>query len=80
MAHHELKIETPFFDAVVSGEKTFEIRFNDDRGFQKGDTVLLKEYHPALYRNGEQLIRITYVTSFKQKEGWVVFGFKLEGE
>ena len=39
---HELKIERPYFLAVKSGEKTFEIR-NNDRGYQKGDKVILRE-------------------------------------
>lgn len=35
---HEIKIEEQFADAVLSGEKTFEIRYND-RGYNKGDVV-----------------------------------------
>ena len=42
MKTHELKILKPFFESVESGEKTFEIRKND-RGFQKGDRVILQE-------------------------------------
>lgn len=41
--HHELKIEPPYFQAVIDGRKTFEIRKND-RGYNAGDTVLLREY------------------------------------
>lgn len=37
---HELKTWAPYYDAAVSGEKTFEVR-RDDRGFQRGDTVTL---------------------------------------
>ena len=32
---HELKTLPKYFDAIVVGEKTFEVR-RDDRGFQKG--------------------------------------------
>lgn len=35
---HRLKLSVHFADAVLSGEKSFEIRKND-RGFQKGDMV-----------------------------------------
>lgn len=44
---HELKIWPQFYQAVADGSKTFEIRKND-RGFQKGDIVFLKEYDPEL--------------------------------
>lgn len=40
MAHHTLKTWPTYFDAVVNGEKLFEVRRND-RFFQRGDTVTL---------------------------------------
>jgi Domain of unknown function (DUF3850) len=45
---HELRTVQPYFDAVASGAKTFEVR-RDDRpgGFQVGDVLWLREYHPA---------------------------------
>lgn len=84
---HELKISPPYFEAVQSGEKTFEIR-QDDRGFQKGDVVVLREWKeiitPGYFNDGYtgfQVMReITYVTSFQQKPGWVVFGMKEVGK
>lgn len=42
-ALHELKVEPPFFDRLLDGTKTFEVR-KDDRGFQSGDTLVLKEW------------------------------------
>ncbi len=42
---HILKIWPQFFQPVLDGIKTFEIRVND-RGFQNGDTVALHEYNP----------------------------------
>lgn len=39
---HELKILKPYFDAVVSGDKTFELR-KDDRPYKIGDTLILRE-------------------------------------
>lgn len=42
---HELKIWPQFYCRVVDGSKTFEIR-NNDRSFQSGDTVILKEWDP----------------------------------
>lgn len=42
---HELKIWPQFYCRVADGSKTFEVREND-RGFQPGDTVLLREWDP----------------------------------
>lgn len=43
MKTHTLKVEHEYMDALASGEKTFEVR-RDDRGFQKGDRLLLCRY------------------------------------
>lgn len=42
---HELKIWPQFYSRVADGSKTFEVR-NNDRNFQFGDTVTLREYDP----------------------------------
>lgn len=42
---HELKIWPQYFGRVREGSKTFEVRDND-RGFQPGDLVELKEWDP----------------------------------
>lgn len=42
---HELKIWPQFYCRVADGSKTFEVRDND-RAFQSGDTVILKEWDP----------------------------------
>ncbi len=42
MTHH-LKILPEYFQAVINGEKPFEIRYND-RNFQENDRVILEEY------------------------------------
>lgn len=39
MAHWELKIKKQFADEIVSGMKNFEVRCEDDKVFQKGDSV-----------------------------------------
>ena len=40
---HELKCWPEFYTALVSGEKTFELRF-DDRGFRVGDVLWIREW------------------------------------
>jgi hypothetical protein len=41
---HVLKVQPPGFDALLEG-KSFEVRRND-RGFQKGDVLELREWLP----------------------------------
>lgn len=43
---HQLKTHPDYFERLVSGEKTFEAR-EDDRGFQVGDTLHLREWRPG---------------------------------
>lgn len=42
---HELKIWPQYYARVKDGSKTFEIRDND-RGFQMGDELTLREWDP----------------------------------
>jgi hypothetical protein len=44
-ATHELKTWPDFFQAIIDGRKNFEVRY-DDRGFQAGDRVVLREWDP----------------------------------
>lgn len=82
MKVHKVKIYESYADAVLSGEKTFEIR-NNDRGYQKGDR--LKFYvtenggvlHKALHGLFEKEYEITYVHSgLGMKEGYVALAIK----
>lgn len=45
MTEHVLKTWPEFFRAIVDGKKTFEVRKND-RGFQTGDVLHLREFDP----------------------------------
>ena len=45
MKFHELKAWPDCFQAVVNGQKKFEVR-RDDRGFEEGDIVHLREFIP----------------------------------
>lgn len=53
---HELKLRREFFDYVRFGMKKFEIR-KDDRGFNVGDTLVLKEIDEAGGETGRYLVR-----------------------
>lgn len=44
---HVLKTTAAYFAAVWSGEKTFEVRY-DDRGYQRGHEVRLREFDPTI--------------------------------
>lgn len=77
---HEIKLLEDYCDAVLSGEKTFEVRKND-RGYQKGDHIsfipvdrlCLKIPHPV----SEKEYEITYVHSgLGLENGYVVFSIK----
>lgn len=82
---HTLKIMESFADAIVTGDKTFEVREND-RGFQRGDIV---HFVPLYNVDGCKMIHhpirdieyeITYVLNgWGIKEGYVVFGIKEYG-
>ena len=79
MEHH-IKIQKQFADAVMSGEKTFEIRIND-RGYQKGDLIrfqVVDEWYPnTSHPLNDKVFEITYVLSgWGLCEGYVAFAIK----
>jgi hypothetical protein len=87
---HILKTFVDYWRAVESGEKTFEVR-RDDRGFQKGDVLVLRCMEKNFrghwvekrhtHDNSPYQIRrkITYVLTGGQlgiEPGYVVLGLK----
>lgn len=63
MKLHELKIKRKYFDAILEGKKTFELRKND-RDYQVGDLIwfiVVSDYgsHDGL-KHGETY-QITYI-------------------
>lgn len=59
---HYIKCETKFFNDVVDGFKSFEIRKND-RDYQPGDDIVLKEYDKKLREltGREERVNIIYM-------------------
>ena len=76
---HWIKIELEFANAVLSGEKPFEVRLND-RGYQKGDLVRFNVIRHGL-SVAHDLTTKTYVITYVLngwgiKEDYVVFGIR----
>ena len=71
---HSLKILPQYFAAVLSGNKTFEIRKND--GFHEGDFIVLREWNGKKFTGQALSKQITYITDFEQQPGFVVMGIK----
>jgi hypothetical protein len=66
---HDLKILPEYFDAVLSGDKTFEVRSIKDKTFNLGDTLRLREWHYSAeiaganggYSGREVSVEVTYI-------------------
>jgi len=59
--NHFLKTDSKPFQAVLSGRKTFEWRLND-RGFEIGDQLTLKEINSDKVFTGRQCkVHVTYI-------------------
>lgn len=51
MTTHVLKTLPQYYERLADGTKTFEVR-RDDRGFQTGDVLDLREHDPARCKIG----------------------------
>ncbi len=76
---HKIKLSIFYADAVLSGQKNFEVRYND-RGYQRGDRVqftvmdgCIHQYHPL----ENETFLITYlVHGYGLDKDWCAFGIK----
>ena len=74
---HALKTLPEFFKALAAGVKSFEIRKND-RDFQVGDSIVLKEWDNIKYSGREIQAIIKYMLDdafIGLAEGYVAFSF-----
>lgn len=84
---HELKCRPNYFDATERGEKNFEVR-RDDRGFQKGDEIILirtredrqteieYDYHGKKRTIQRTILYVLTGGQFGIEPGWVVLGLQ----
>lgn len=77
---HELKIWGVFFNAVINGKKTFEIR-KMDRDYKVGDYLHLREFNREAQkftgREVRALITYIYASDDYLAPGYAVLGMKL---
>ena len=76
MKHHYLKILPEYYEAVLCGNKTFEVRFND-RDYQINDVLHLQEWNQNY--TGRELVKVvSYILDNSDycKEGFVILGLR----
>ena len=88
MTNHDLKLNDKYFDDVVLGFKTFEVRKND-RDYKVGDTLTLHRvddngcYMEKAYKGWTKLfVEVTYILTHEDfpagvPEGYVVMSIKV---
>lgn len=67
---HELKTWPEYFEKVKSGEKRFELR-KDDRDYNEGDFLLLREYKNELegYTGRSFSVQVIYILRNAERFG-----------
>ena len=85
MTTHALKTHPEHFAAIISGDKTFEVRYND-RAFAVGDILCLLEWQPLPggFTGRAAVRRVTHLLDSEQfegvKDGWCILSIKEVGE
>lgn len=80
---HKLKIWPEYYNEILTGKKTFEIR-KTDKDYKVGDTLYLQEYNPKAktenrdwgYTGNEMQVEVTYILTddnpFINIDGFVI--------
>ena len=75
---HEIKILPQYYEAVSKGIKQFELR-KDDRDYQVGDLVRLREWDGKEYTGNKMIVGIKYVLrdcpEYGLMDGYCIFGW-----
>lgn len=79
MKTHELKILPQYFQAVWDGTKAFELR-KDDRDYQRGDILVLKEWDGEKYTGSALCVKVAYILQDAEKhglqDGYIIMGIR----
>lgn len=70
---HWLKCWPNYYDAVASGEKPFEVR-KDDRGFQRGDVIILQRTDPERLYEVEYDLHGKPYRELRRRITWILTG------
>ncbi len=75
---HEVKILPEYYTAVDKGIKTCELR-KDDRGYNVGDLLMLREWQNGVYTGRKKMFKITYILrdcGFGLQDGYAILCIK----
>jgi hypothetical protein len=77
-AHHYLKTETAYYQAVEKGIKKFEVRKND-RNYKSGDMIHLEEtvvgVHTGRKLGPKEIVYILEGGNYGLEEGYCILGW-----
>ena len=67
----EKKVWREYFEKILSGEKTFELRLADFE-CNPGDTLILREWNPTTKQYTGRVLekKVTYVSKTKNQKFW----------
>lgn len=75
---HQIRLAASYFDDVVSGKKTFELRKND-RGYKEGDFLEMMEFNDGKNTGRTVRVLVTYLLENYTglSDGYCIMGTKL---